>query len=730
MARKNRLAAAVLSLGCLNVGSVWALGLGDITLESFLNEPLKAQVSLLNTGGLHSDEIRIRLATGEDFERMGVDRAYFLTGIKFEVKVDDSGQGVIVMTSDDPVLEPYLDFIVEARWPSGRLLREYTVLVDPPVFDTSTPVISASERVAEVDGEPLPSKKKPEPEATSGTRVDVRKSELAPGEMPERDFGADASSMPMAGNRYMIKRDQTLWEIAQASKPEGTSVHQAMLDIQRLNPEAFIDGNINRIKAGYIIYLPNTDDISSDDLAAALAEVRQQNDDWRAGLPSEPGRTAAASLRISADPTTDAVAADGGDEREQGAAVNTVAALEDLEKVELEKADVEDQLATMSERVETLERVVDLKDEQIAALQAALEQAEATAAEDAAAAAAAAAAVPAQPAVQPPAVPQPVPAAEAESGSWLYILGGLVIALLGGLFFWRRRSAGQQLPPPTQTQTRPVARDAAFEGVKLQEQAVEVDTTAEPESGAAQSRPAPTEADAKSSKAGGYGEKRHDEYASDVDTGDALAEADIYIAYGRHSQAEDLLKTALAGEPENAAYRLKLVELYVERGQRAEAAAQLSELRARGDSQAVARAEAIMSGAATSSAAALSEREAPAEAAAPIPTVGAPGGAGRAKRSDVEELEASFSGLEIEEGDDVGVDSDDLDLSEDFGDRADDESMVFAAEGNQMSTKLDLARAYIDMGDDDGARQILDEVIADGSPEQQDDARQLLALIG
>ena len=132
MARKRKLAAVLFSLGCIQAGSVWGLGLGELTLESFLNEPLKAKVDLLNTGGLHSDEIRVRLATAEDFDRMGVDRAYFLTGIKFEVSVDSDGRGVILLSSDDPVLEPYLDLIVETRWPSGRLLREYTVLLDPP----------------------------------------------------------------------------------------------------------------------------------------------------------------------------------------------------------------------------------------------------------------------------------------------------------------------------------------------------------------------------------------------------------------------------------------------------------------------------------------------------------------------------------------------------------------------------------------------------------------------
>ncbi|MEQ8801542.1 MAG: hypothetical protein RLP45_05850, partial [Haliea sp.] len=145
MARKKRLAAALVSLGCLQAGSAWALGLGELTLQSFLNEPLKARVSLLDIGNLHEDQIRVRLAAEEDFDRLGIDRAYFLTGVKFEVDIDGSGRGVIVLTSEDPVLEPYLDFIVEARWPSGRLLRNYTVLVDPPAFDTRSPVVSATE---------------------------------------------------------------------------------------------------------------------------------------------------------------------------------------------------------------------------------------------------------------------------------------------------------------------------------------------------------------------------------------------------------------------------------------------------------------------------------------------------------------------------------------------------------------------------------------------------------
>ena len=156
----RKFAAVVFSLGCLQASSALALGLGELKLESNLNEPLEASVDLLNIDGLHEDEIRIRLGTREDFKRLGLERTFFLTSIQFEVVVGDGGRPRILMRTDDPVLEPYLDFIVEARWPSGRLLREYTVLIDPPAFAEATPVVSASERVEQVEGIPAPTKKK------------------------------------------------------------------------------------------------------------------------------------------------------------------------------------------------------------------------------------------------------------------------------------------------------------------------------------------------------------------------------------------------------------------------------------------------------------------------------------------------------------------------------------------------------------------------------------------
>ena len=118
-----------------------------------------------------------------------------------------------MMTSDEAVVEPYLDFVVEARWPDGRLLREYTVLLDPPVYETDTVAVSASQRVEEVEGAAAAggdaAKKKDSgeftyrigPEVTEGTAVEVRESDLGPGQMPQRGYNASAAGAPAAGGR-------------------------------------------------------------------------------------------------------------------------------------------------------------------------------------------------------------------------------------------------------------------------------------------------------------------------------------------------------------------------------------------------------------------------------------------------------------------------------------------------------------------------------------------------
>lgn len=839
---------------------VSALGLGDIRIQSFLNEPLRAEVELLDTRELLVDDIRIRLAENEDFDRLGVERSYFLTGIQFEVRIDAAtGQGVILLSTEEAVLEPYLDFIIEARWPSGRLLREYTVLVDPPAFRQDMVTVSVAERVEAMTskpsaGEPAPSTQSTR-ESSSGDSVRLRESTLPPGEMPERAFSAETSSTPVVGKRYMVRRDETLWEIAAQARPQGITVQQAMLDIQRLNPEAFIEGNINLIKAGYIIYLPAAGEVNSDDLATALDEVRSQNEQWRARRI--PGVTAAATLRVSAAPppegardvsgvdessmlaprsrdaaedTAVPAAADGDGDgpkaTESGAQAPGSGAQESAAQdpappagASTASAQLQAQLNAMSERLDTVEQIIAVKDEQIATLQQALREAR----EAAAAAAQRSAPVAQQVAMRP-----------ASGGiPWLPIAGAGLLILLVSIALVLRRRARSPAGPAAAAVGR-ARGDDVFTGVSLNKDALDgVEESEQPEADehAATALTEPRDAEEAEQAdvdeildpggSRGYGERRNDDYIDDAAAGDALAEADIYIAYGRYLQAVELLTEAVNNEPANSAYRTKLIELYVDMGERQNAAEQLGELRAHGDADAIARAEELLGGMADADANAEGDSAEPLdfndlsgadeqladagsaapEAAATTPeaaepaasfeadlpgddaSVSEPAPAGEPEATPVslepqDPLEFSLEDLEAAKPaespasavsqapaseaakDTQTLEFDELDIVVDSAEPApgeepfdfadeltpaahsdvsvpgsaaeeeeeeDREEVLIADDADQMATKLDLARAYLDMGDGESARGMLEEVAGNGSAQQRQEAQELLS---
>jgi pilus assembly protein FimV len=424
-------------------------------------------------------------------------------------------------------------------------------------------------------------------------------------------------------------------------------------------------------------------------------------------------------------------------------------------------SDAQARLAAIEEQLANLQRIVSLKDDQIAALQGALAEAGVTTASDTGTPAVTAIvgespgtpaipevadanvstaettadAVPKEisepastaviPAPVSPEPPKAVPsqAADTAAGSgWtnylLYVLGALALGAAAFVFSKRRGEKQQEAVP-----ARHVAPKVdVFHDVQLKDQRIKQDV---PEKGVAQHEPPEPVRDNR-----GYGERKHDEYATDIDASEPLAEADIYIAYGRHQQAIDLLNNALSLEPGNPVYRLKLLEIYTELNDHAAANSQLAKIQANGDPDSITRAESLIKR--------LRNEDLPEP---PTETIRKPASYGPgltpnplAMMDDSNDtLEADFSGLEIE-GSVTSGDDDDLDLSGDFGDtvadRFEDEELVIAADSNGLSTKLDLARAYLDMGDDDGARQILDEVIVEGTEDLKAEAQALLDRIG
>jgi pilus assembly protein FimV len=143
MVRVRKLVLAIAAASALSSGMAHALGLGEVTLQSALNQPLVAEIELLEVRDLGSSEVLPSLASAEAFSKAGVDRQYFLTDLKFTSLVKPNGKSVIRVTSTKPMREPYLNFLVEVLWPNGRLLREYTLLLDPPLY-TPQSVLSAA----------------------------------------------------------------------------------------------------------------------------------------------------------------------------------------------------------------------------------------------------------------------------------------------------------------------------------------------------------------------------------------------------------------------------------------------------------------------------------------------------------------------------------------------------------------------------------------------------------
>ncbi|MDY0248873.1 MAG: FimV/HubP family polar landmark protein [Pseudomonas sp.] len=377
MLQVRKLVLAVAAATAFSSNLTYALGLGDLSVKSSLNQPLEAEISLLEVRDLTSVEIKSQLASPEDFGRAGVGREFFLTGLKFTPVLNAKGKSVIRVTSANPVKEPYLNFLVEVLWPNGRLLREYTILLDPPLYSPQK-IIYAPQPASIASNRPAPSMQQP-----------VRKPQaIAPVQAASNETAARSTSA-LPGADYKVQKNDTLWDIA-ARVGGSSAVHQTMLAIQDLNPNAFIDGNINRMKSGQVLRLPTEQDISSRSLVDAIAQVAQQNSSWKAGREtkadtarqldathrSEAGAAPAQvektdNLRLVADAPGQAQQA-----ADQGSADNTQSLQDQLaltkERLDsslLENQDLKSNVEDLSSQLEKLERLIALKDNQLAQLQ-------------------------------------------------------------------------------------------------------------------------------------------------------------------------------------------------------------------------------------------------------------------------------------------------------------------------------------------------------------------------
>jgi pilus assembly protein FimV len=275
----------------LLASQAWALGLGDIRLSSALNEPLRAEIELLAATPEELNNLTIQLASQETFQRYDLERPLFLTRVQFQIVKSGRADGNVVrITSSEPVTEPFITFLVEAAWSRGRLLREYTLLLDPPTFapppaTQATQPVTAPTRAAPADSGQIqrqaPQQEAPPPpparppvqapvrqpvQSTPPSQPETAAPTPTPAEAPAATFEPDDSfGQPefdtTAGGDLLIQRGDTLWGITQRVRPDSRlTINQTMLAIYEANPEAF-EGNINRMKAGASLRIPSADDI-------------------------------------------------------------------------------------------------------------------------------------------------------------------------------------------------------------------------------------------------------------------------------------------------------------------------------------------------------------------------------------------------------------------------------------------------------------------------------------
>ena len=300
----SKWAILVIALG-LPLG-VQSLGLGEARVESFLNQPLEVRMRLLNVSEDELDSLTVMSASPDDYQRLGLMNDALALGL--ELSLDRSVSPPIVrVSSARPVSDPVVQLLVDARWASGRMLREYTLFLDPPTIAVEAPAPSAPPATAMESDVALQSGQSPSRPDRTPARVTQQ--------VADRESGVQGN-IPVAtsaGESYgPVSDGETLWSIASASLPAGdVTINQMMVAMVELNPGAFRDRNINQLLRGTRLQLPDAAQVRAIDAAVAAAEVAAQNRAFgqspNSGVPtvSSDGREPAA---VDAPATADAAA--------------------------------------------------------------------------------------------------------------------------------------------------------------------------------------------------------------------------------------------------------------------------------------------------------------------------------------------------------------------------------------------------------------------------------------
>jgi len=617
-------AAATLWLAASNA---YALGLGRLSVQSALGEALRAEIDVTSLTPEEAGTLRVRVATPEAYRAAGVEYNPVLPATNVELQRRADGRPYLRVTSDRAVQEPFVDVILEISWASGRLVREYTMLFDPPtVARAPAPVPSAPATAPVIAAAPPAAAPAPAPRA-SRPAAEPRAA-AAPAPAP-----ATTAPAPIGADEYKVRPGDTLSRIAGKTQRPGVSLDQMLVALFQANPDAFAGNNMNRLKSGVVLSVPGAEEAKAVTPSEARQLIQAQSADFGAYRQRLAGAVPAARDSGPARQATGTVQTEVQDRKQAAAPAPDKLT---LSKGAASKASAEEQIAKSAEKKDTATRVAELSknvaelkklgDEAakakpgqpapaaapapasapvsvavpvkppvaaapapapaappVAAAPAkASAPASAPAPAPAVAAAPASAAAPAPSASLPtlvavpaasapasaavvaaapaasvaappkPAVPRPAPVAvPQEEPSFISSLlddnpmavvgGGLLVALLAGFGVYRFSRRSKKDSGETSFLESRLQPDSFF--------------------GASGGQRIDTRDAGGNSSSMSYSLSQLDAIG-DVDP---VAEADVYLAYGRDLQAEEILKEAMRGNPDRMAIRTKLLEVYAKR---------------------------------------------------------------------------------------------------------------------------------------------------------------------
>jgi pilus assembly protein FimV len=242
----------LMAVGWLLPWAAGAAGLGQMNVISSLGQPFLAEIDVLSVRKEDANTLLVRLASPDAYRQAGVEYGMGLRGMTLAILQRPNGQIYIRASSSQSVNEPFVSLMIELNWPAGKLVREYTALLDPPGYGSAAEALAPA--VAETRPAPAP---------------------RSPAARP-----APAAAAPAGTDYGPVKRGETLSRIAASVKPEGVSLEQMLIGILRANPDAFIGNNINRLKAGVTLRIPAGEQFAELPQDAAKKEVRVQTADW------------------------------------------------------------------------------------------------------------------------------------------------------------------------------------------------------------------------------------------------------------------------------------------------------------------------------------------------------------------------------------------------------------------------------------------------------------------